>query len=143
MTKNCSVEGCNNEIPDWMDYCPTHYAMIQQEREQSEMAKKVVVPAQAQKTGKVYGQPMPVQPQQMPQQQRQVREMPEEQEEEELPLTNLMERERLIVKQTCLKASVDMLSNMDIGERDLNELTNDIRALMLKFYRMVVEHNEE
>jgi hypothetical protein len=115
MTKKCATEGCMTEIQEWQTYCQQHYAEMQQK-------------------------------QQMPPQQPIPPETPEVVKKEEVvtqPLPELVERERLIVKQTCLKSAVELMKSFDNEAKEFDQLMKEVETLTVYFYRTIVTKNEE
>lgn len=120
MTKKCAVENCMNEIQEWQTYCPQHYAEMMQRQNQQQQVQ---------------------QPQQMPQQ-PQTPQAVKKEEVKTVPLPALDERERLIVKQTCLKSAVELMKSFDNEAKEFEQLMQEVKTLTVFFYRTVVEKNE-
>lgn len=138
MTKQCSYENCNEEIADWQEFCPKHYAQVQQQKQQSAIQQP-----QAQQ---------PVQPQQ-PMQQPVTEQKPLYKEIEEnmidivtqnmLPLDDLQGKDRLIIKQVALKCAVEFLQQTPVEYNDYTEMIGQLRRLVVDMYRIIVEKNEQ
>lgn len=139
MTKICDWDDCNEEVADWQTHCPKHYAMMQQQKQQSGMA-------QPQQQAQVQ-QPQPQQPQQPVQQPAQAQpkqtvEQAMEEQEQVLDLPQLSDRERLIVKQTAFKGAIELMSKLNFEAKEYEDLINEVETLTVHFYRLIVMHNE-
>lgn len=117
MVKQCNFEGCSEEIPSWGTYCARHYQMMMTQQQQE--PPKVPQPRVAPK--------------------------PQQEEPKEAPKFNISrmeERERLIVKQTCLKCAVEIMTNTEFENQSFEEMIDRIGTLVVRLFNLVVEHNE-
>lgn len=113
MTKTCADPNCTNEIQQWQTYCPQHYAEMMQKQQQAEMPKQPDAP-----------------------------KVVKTEEVKVLPLPQLEERERLIVKQTCLKSAVELMKSFDNEAKEFDQLMQEVETLTVYFYKTVVSRNE-
>lgn len=136
MTKICDWDDCNEEVADWQTHCPKHYAMMQQQKQQSGMA-------QPQQQAQVQ-QPQPQQQVQQPvqAQPKQTVEQDMQEQEQALDLPQLSERERLIVKQSAFKGAIELMSKMNFETKEYEDLLNEVETLTVHFYRIIVMQNE-
>jgi hypothetical protein len=126
MTKKCEIEDCMEEVQNWMVYCPRHYAEKMQQQQSSQN-----VPQQVK-------EPQPIQPK-PPVTPAQVKKV----EVEQTPLPQLEERERLIVKQTCLKSAIELMKTFDNESKEFEQMISEVETLTVYFYNVVVKNNEE
>lgn len=152
MTKICDWDDCNEEVADWQTHCPKHYAMMQQQKEQSGMAQpeqqaQVQQPAPAEQPPAQPVQeevidvqePEP-QPVKQPEQPKPAETKPEPTVQ---PLPKLSDRERLIVKQTAFKGAIELMTRMNFEAKQFQELIDEVETLTVKFYGLIVRENEQ
>ena len=137
MAKICEIEGCNEEIADWQNVCPRHFAMMQQQKQQSGMRQEYPQQHQPQQQQGYVPQQMAEQPMRMKQPQT---EMPQQKPKVELP--KLDERERLIVKQTSMKCAIDFLQQTPVEYQDYEEMMGQLERLTVDIYKIIVKRNE-
>jgi hypothetical protein len=128
MTKQCATDGCTEEIQDWQTYCSKHYAQMMQKTQQQQQ------------------QPQPPPQEEIVTEERVVdvqepKKIKSAQQKIDLP--ELVERERLIVKQTALKSAIELLKTMDNENKEFEQLMNEIETLTVYFYRVIVLKNEQ
>ena len=148
MTKQCSYEECNEEIADWQQMCPKHYAQVQQQKQQSAIqqpdAQKPVQPVEQQGQQQSYSpenqqvSPEPQQPQMID-----ITEEKQPVEPQMLPLDDLQGKDRLIIKQVAMKCAVEFLQQTPVEYNDYPEMVGQLRKLVVDMYRIIVEKNEQ
>ena len=142
MTKQCSYEECNEEIADWQQMCPKHYAQVQQQKQQSAIqqpdAQKPVQPVEQQGQQQSYSpENQQVSPEPQPVQKVEV------EEPQMLPLDDLQGKDRLIIKQVAMKCAVEFLQQTPVEYNDYPEMVGQLRRLLVDMYRIIVEKNEQ
>lgn len=145
MAKICDIKDCNEEIADWQQYCPKHYAQVQQQKQQSAIQQP-----DAQQPVQPVEQPKPVQetvisePPEIPKVIDMIDDTkPVTEEKQMLPLDALQGKERLIIKQVALKCAVEFLQQTPVEYNDYTEMVGQLRRLVVDMYRIIVERNEQ
>lgn len=140
MAKVCDIQDCNEEIADWQQYCPKHYAQVQQQKQESAIKQpQAQQPVQTQQPVQETGTPQPEpKPQMIDVEEKQTVTEPPKM----LPLVKLEGKERLIVKQTALKCAVEFLQQTPVEYNNYDEMVGQLRRLVVDMYRIVVEENE-
>lgn len=145
MAKVCDIQDCNEEIADWQQYCPKHYAQVQQQKQQSAIQQP-----EAQQPVQPVEQPKPVQETATPETQPQPEmidivddKQSVTEEKQMLPLDDLQGKDRLIIKQVALKCAVEFLQQTPVEYNDYTEMVGQLRRLVVDMYRIIVERNEQ
>lgn len=149
--KPCPYPDCDEEIMDWSQYCYIHKQQIKDEEKLKMENKEQEYPRPPMQNtygnptidrdvvrqsyqDKTYGQTNPVS------QPPPVRNIITKQRFEK---PELGDRDRLIVKQVCLKEAVSVLNGMDaFNQLEYNDVLDKLRRITVDLYNIVIEKNE-
>ena len=159
------MKDCNEEIADWMQYCPKHYSQVEQQKQESAIeqpeAQQPVQPPVEQPQDKPVEQPKPVEqqgqqqsyspenkqvspePEPIPEVIDIVEKQPVTEENKLLPLDDLQGKDRLIIKQVAMKCAVEFLQQTPVEYSGYDEMVGQLRRLVVDMYRIIVEKNEQ
>lgn len=148
--KQCPIDDCDEEIMDWQSSCYIHRDKIneekkkmeQQEPRQNNYGNPTIDHNMVKQSynDQSYGTPSKPPTYQQSTPNTPIQRPPMLRKFEKPDLTD---RDRLIVKQVCLKESINVLNGMDaFNSLEYNDVLDKLRRMTVDFYNIIIEKNE-